>query len=79
MARKPTILPNSFTPEEAQALIAAVRSCQVQMALRMMLRTGWRVGESLFLRVADTRFSQDPPIISLRREVTGNLAKSGRR
>ena len=30
------------------------------------------------MRPADLRFSQDPPIISLRPEVTGNRAKRGR-
>ena len=78
MARKPTKLPDYFTPEEARALIAAATSYQVRMAMRVMLRTGLRVGECLSLRAADLRFNQDPPIISLRPEVTGNKAKRGR-
>ena len=48
------------------------------MAMRVMLRTGLRIGECLSLRPADLRFNQDPPIISLRPEVTGNKAKRGR-
>ena len=48
------------------------------MAIRVMLRTGLRVGECLSLRAADLRLRQDPPIISLRPEVTGNKAKRGR-
>ena len=43
-----------------------------------MLRTGLRVSECLSLRPADLRLNQDPPIISLRPEVTGNKAKRGR-
>ena len=78
MARKPVKLPDYFTPEEAQALIAAATSYQVRMAMRVMLRTGLRVGECLSLRAADIRLRQDPPIISLRPEVTGNKAKRGR-
>ena len=78
MARKPTKLPDYFTLEEACALIAAATSYQVRMAMRVMLRTGLRVGECLSLRAADLRFNQDPPIISLRPEVTGNKAKRGR-
>ena len=48
------------------------------MAMQVMLRTGLRVGECLSLRPADLRLNQDPPIISLRPEVTGNKAKRGR-
>ena len=48
------------------------------MAMRVMLRTGLRIGEWLSLRPADPRLSQDPPIISLRPEVTGNKSKKGR-
>ena len=48
------------------------------MAMRVMLRTGLRIGECLSLRSADLRFNQDPPIISLRPEVTDNKAKRGR-
>ena len=43
-----------------------------------MLRTGLRVSECLSLRPVDLRLSQDPPIISLRPEVTGNKAKRDR-
>ena len=43
-----------------------------------MLRTGLRVSECLSLRPADLRLNQDPPIISLRPEVTGNKVKRGR-
>ena len=78
MARKPQALPDYFTPEEARALVAAAPSYQVRMAMRVMLRTGLRVGECLSLRAADLRFNQDPPIISLRPEVTGNKSKKGR-
>ena len=78
MPRKPQKLPDYFTAEETQALVAAAPSYQVRMAMRVMLRTGLRVGECLSLRPADLRLSQDPPIISLRPEVTGNKAKKGR-
>ena len=78
MPRKPTKLPDYFTAEDAQALVAAAPSYQVRMAMRVMLRTGLRVGECLSLRPADLRLSQAPPIISLRPEVTGNKAKKGR-
>ena len=78
MARKPQALPDYFTPEEARALVAAAPSYQVRMAMRVMLRTGLRVGECLSLRAADLRFNQAPPIISLRPEVTGNKSKRDR-
>ena len=78
MARKPTKLPDYFTPEEARALVSAAPSYQVRMAMRVMLRTGLRVGECLSLTGADLRFNQAPPIISLRPEVTGNKSKKGR-
>ena len=66
MARKPTKLPDYFTTEEAAALVDAAPSYPVKMAMRVMLRP------------ADLRLHQDPPIISLRPEVTGNKAKRGR-
>ena len=78
MARKPTKLPDYFIPEEAKVLVASAPSYQVRMAMRVMLRTGLRVGECLSLTAADIRFNQDPPIISLRPEVIGNKAKRGR-
>ena len=78
MARRPTKLPDYFTPEEASALVAAVPSYQVRMALRIMLRTGLRVSECLSLRPTDLRLNQDPPILSLRPDVPGNKAKRGR-
>ena len=78
MARKPQKLPDYFTPEEAKALLAEAPSYQVRMAMRVMLRTGLRVGECLSLRPADLRLKQAPPIISLRPEVTGNKSKKGR-
>ena len=78
MARKPVKLPDYFTPEEAAALVDKAPSYPVKMAMRVMLRTGLRVGECLSLRLADLRFNQDPPITSLRPEVTGNKAKRGR-
>ena len=78
MPRKPTKLPDYFTAAEAQALVAAAPSYQVRMAMRVMLRTGLRVGECLSLRPADLQLHQDPPIISLRPEVTGSKAKRGR-
>ena len=78
MARKPQALPDYFTSEEARALVAAAPSYQVCMAMRVMLRTGLRVGECLSLRAADFRFNRAPPIISLRPEVTGNKSKKGR-
>ena len=78
MARKPVKLPDYFTPEEAAALVDQAPSYPVKMAMRVMLRTGLRVSECLSLRPADLRFNQDPPIISLRPEVTGNKSKRGR-
>ena len=78
MARKPKKLPDYFTAEEARALVSAAPSYQVRMSIRVMLRTGLRVGECLSLRAADIRLNQDPPIISLRPEVTGNKSKKGR-
>ena len=78
MARNPVKLPDYFTTEEASALVDKVPSYPVKMAMRVMLRTGLRIGECLSLRPADLRFDQDPPIISLRPEVTGNKAKRGR-
>ena len=52
MPRKPQKLPDYFTAEETQALVAAAPSYQVRMAMRVMLRTGLRVGECLSLRPA---------------------------
>ena len=78
MPRKPEKLPDYFTADEAQALLDAAPSYPVKMAMRVMLRTGLRVGECISLRPADLRLRQDPPIISLRPEVTGNKAKRGR-
>ena len=74
MARKPQALPDYFTPKEAKVLVASAPSW---MAMRVMLRTGLRIGECLSLRSADLRLTQDPPIISLRPEVTGNKSKKG--
>ena len=61
-------------------MLAEAPSYQVRMAMRVMLRTGLRVGECLSLRPADLRLKQapPPPIISLRPEVTGNKSKKGR-
>ena len=78
MARKPKALPDYFTPEEAAAPVEAAPSYPVKMAMRVMLRTGLRVSECLSLRAAGLRLRQDPLIISLRPEVTGNKSKKGR-
>ena len=78
MARKPVKLPDYFTAEESQDLVDAAPSYPVRMAMRIMLRTGLRVGECLSLRPQDIRLSQDPPITSLRLEMTGNKSKKGR-
>ena len=59
MARKPVKLPDYFTTEEAQALVAAAPSYPVKMVMRIMLRTGLRVSECLSLRPANLRFNQD--------------------
>ena len=64
--------PDYFTPEETSALVAANPIYPVRMAMRIMLRTWLRVSECLSLCPAD------PPIISLRPEVTGNKVKRGR-
>ena len=78
MARKPKALPDYFTAEDAQALVAAAPSYPTRMSMRIMLRTGLRVSECLSLCAADLRLSQDPPIISLLPEVTGNKSKRSR-
>ena len=64
--------PDYFTPEETSALVAANPIYPVRMAMRIMLRTWLRASECLSLCPAD------PPIISLRPEVTGNKVKRGR-
>ena len=79
MARKPQALPDYFTPEEARALVAAAPSYQVRMAMRVMLRTGLRVGECLSLRAADLRFNQAPPIISPQARGDGEQEQEGTR
>ena len=78
MARKPTKLPDYFTAAEAETLVEAAPSYQVKVAMRVMLRTGLRVGECLSLLPSDLRLRQTPPIISLRPDVEGNKSKRGR-
>ena len=78
MTKNPQKLPDYFTPEEAQALVAASPSYPTRMAMKIMLRTGLRVSECLSLCAADLRLTQDPPIISLRPEVTGNRSRKVR-
>ena len=58
MARRPQKLPDYFTPEEAEALVAAAPSYPTRMAFRIMLRTGLRVSETLSLRRSDLRLGQ---------------------
>ena len=78
LARKPQNLPDYFTAEEADALVAAAPSYPTRMAFRIMLRTGVRVSEALSLRRSDLRLNQDPPVISIRPEAPGNKARKGR-
>ena len=59
MPRKPKALPDHFTAEEAQALVAAAPGYPTRMAMRIMLRTGLRVSECLSLRPADLRLYHD--------------------
>ena len=75
MPRKPAKLPDYFTSEEAEALVTAATSYPVKMVI--MLRTGLRVSECLSLRPDDIRLRQDPPIITLWPEVTGNRRRRG--
>ena len=77
MARKPQKLPDYFTPGEVSALVPAAPSYQ-GTAMRIMLRTGLRVSECLFLRPANPRLSQDPPILSLRPDIPSNKSRRGR-
>ena len=74
MARRPQKLPDYFTPEEADALVAAAPS----FPIRIMFRTGLRVSEALSLHRSDLRLNQDPPVISVRPEAPGNKACKGR-
>ncbi len=78
MARKPQKLPDYFTAEEADALVAAAPSYPTRMAFRIMLRTGLRVSEALSLRHSDLRLNQNPPVLSVRPEAPGNKARKGR-
>ena len=75
MARKPQKLPDYFTAEEAEALVAAAPSYPTRMAFRIMIRTGLRVSEALSLRRTDLRLGQDPPVINVRPEAPGNKAR----
>ena len=78
MRRKPRKLPDYFTEEEASNLVAAAPDYKTRMAMKIMVRTGLRVSECVSLSPADLRLKQDPPIISVRPEITGNKAKVGR-
>ena len=78
MARRPQKLPDYFTPEEAEALVAAAPSYPTRMAFRIMLRTGLRVSETLSLRRSDLRLGQNPPMITIRPEAPGNKSRKGR-
>ena len=78
MARRPQKLPDYFTPEEADALVAAAPSYPTRMAFRIMLRTGLRVSEALSLRRADLRLDQKPPVINIRPEAPGNKSRKRR-
>ena len=78
LARKPQKLPDCFTPEEADALVAATPSYPTRMAFRIMLSTGLRASEALSLRRSDLRLNQDPPVISVRADAPGNKARKGR-
>ena len=57
LARKPQKLPDYFTPEEAEVLVAAAPSYPTRMAFRIMLRTGLRVSEALSLSRSDLRLN----------------------
>ena len=75
MPRRSRKLPDYFTPEEAEALVAAAPSFPTRMAFRIMLRTGLRVSEALSLRRTDLRLNQDPPVINVRPEAPGNKGR----
>ena len=78
MRRKPRKLPDYFTEEEAADLVAAAPDYKTRMSMKIMVRTGLRVSECVSLCPADLRLKQDPPIISVRPDITGNKAKVGR-
>ena len=78
MPRKPQKIPDYFTPEEAEALMAAAPSYPTRMTFRIMLRTGLRVSEALSLRRSDLVLNRDPPVISVRADAPGNKARKGR-
>ena len=75
MARRSQKLPDYFTPDEAEALVAAAPSYPTRVAFRIMLRTGLRVSEALALRRSDLRPDQDPPLIMVRADSPGNKAQ----
>ena len=75
MARRPQKLPDYFTSEEAEAIVAAALSFSTSMVFRIMLRTGLRVSEALSLHRNDLRLNQDPPVISVRPDVPGNKGR----
>ena len=69
IVRKPQRLPDYFTFEEASALVVAAPSYQVWMAMRIMLWTGLRVSECLFLRLTDIRLDRAPSSTCRRAEL----------
>ena len=75
VARRPQKLPDYFTSEEAEALVAAAPTFPTRMAYRIMLRTELRVSEALSLRRSDLRLNQDPPVISIRPDDQGNKGR----
>ena len=77
MARRPQKLPDYFTFDEAEALVAAAPGYPKSMAFRIMLRTGLRVSNALSLRRSDLRLGQKPPVISIRPEAPGNKSRKG--
>ena len=78
MARGTQKLPDYFTPEEADALVAAAPSYPTRVAFRITLRTGLRVSEALSLRRSYLRLNQDTPVLSVRADAPGNKSRRGR-
>ena len=70
LAPKQQKLLDYFTPEEAEALVAAATSYPTRMTFRIVIRTGLRVSEALSLRR-----NEDPPVLSIRPEAPCNKAR----
>ena len=79
MARKPQKPPDYFTPEEAEALVAAAPSYPTRNGLPDHAKDRAQgLREALSLRRSDLRLNQDPPVLSVRADAPGNKARKGR-